>query len=1047
MRRFSQRHGDSIEGMSNVFRLILRASLVLGMLIVLAVGALAVRLSIGPMEVGFLRGAIESGLSASNGSYRVKAKKVVVEWQGWDNGLLFVLHEVGVVKKGGATIASLPNIAIKLDAGSLVAGELAPRSIVIRRPKLLLRRSAQGRITLGIVQAGKTRGQRFVPGLLSALRGRGGRSSSIAKLTTIKVTGAHLIVEDAYLHRTWRTTNFSAELNRNESGIVADMSFNLLIRDKAILFKARGVENIKSGLIAFAFKFERLDPAMFRAARGPMAALRWVRLPLSGQFHVTVDRKFIIRAARFTLAGSDGRLQIPGYYSKGLPVKKFALKGRVSGDGSDMSINRLDIDFGGPKLQLVGRTRRVDNEVDFNGTVSMTGFPADRVSRYWPEGANANARKWVVANISDGRVNSLDVSIALKANIGKQRSFELRRLRGAFRYTNLTIRYFKHMPPVKGISGIATVDDRGMKFSVDRGTLKDLKIVNAKVDITGFRAAMRSLKVSARVVGKLQSALTIIDREPLGFARKIGVSPLAINGQVSFGIDVWVSLFTPITFQDVGIRVDADLSKVHWRKALFGLTLTKGKMKLKVNNRSMSVTANGLLEGQPATISWFESFKPQPVVRRMRLKGRFSTKSLKKLGVDTGGVAQGQFGGMLLMEGRYSGITRLTADLNVRDTDLKLPLVGITKLKGKPATLRARFLFQNQRLISIPHLRLTAPGLQMQGRATFYAATRRLRRLVISRLKSGLTDISIQVDQPVRGPRILRIRGKAIDLTRTIDMRGRSPDEPMPPTIIRASVKRVYFAPGRPFTNVKGAAVFDGRDWRSIDVTGMAGKGKVLVRLVDDSRRRRLKVRVADAGATLKALNVYDKVHGGTISVDAVINDSKGAEQFIGRAEMRKFRLRNAPAAARLLALASIRGISNLGAKDDGIAMDEFVAPVRFQRGLIVVRNARAVGSQIGVTLNGSVNLKTNLINLRGTIVPAYSINSLLGKLVASEKGSGLFAATYRIKGDLDAPKVTVNALAVLTPRILRRLRNSYTPSRNKTNNFNDTLQQDSIGR
>jgi hypothetical protein len=493
--------------------------------------------------------------------------------------------------------------------------------------------------------------------------------------------------------------------------------------------------------------------------------------------------------------------------------------------------------------------------------------------------------------------------------------------------------------------------------------------------------------------------------------------------------------------------VDADLTNVYWRKALFGLTLSKSRMKLRVNNRSMSVDGQGLLEGRPAKISWFESFRPQPVVRRMNLKSRFAAKDLKKLGVEPGVEIKGVFGATMRMEGHYNGATRLTAKMNMTNASIRLPLVATTKPKGQPATLQVSLLFQNQRLISIPTIRLRSKGIFLQGRARFDRASRRLRKLVISRLKAGVTDVALQINQPVRGPRILTIKGKAIDLSKTFDMRGRSPDEPMPPTIIRAAVERVYFAPGLPFRDVKGAAVFDGGNWRSINVTAVAGKGKVKIHLVDESRRRRLSFLAADAGATLRAMNVYDKIHGGAISVTAVINDLAGHQHFVGRAVMRKFRLRNAPAAARLLALASIRGISNLGAKDGGIAMDEFVAPVRFQRGLIEVRNARAVGSQIGVTLNGSINLKTDFVNLRGTIVPAYSINSLLGKLVASEKGSGLFAATYRVKGKFDDPKVTVNALAVLTPRILRRLRNSYSRGKKTPHNFNDSLKDGLIAR
>ena len=65
---------------------------------------------------------------------------------------------------------------------------------------------------------------------------------------------------------------------------------------------------------------------------------------------------------------------------------------------------------------------------------------------------------------------------------------------------------------------------------------------------------------------------------------------------------------------------------------------------------------------------------------------------------------------------------------------------------------------------------------------------------------------------------------------------------------------------------------------------------------------------------------------------------------------------------------------------------------------------------------------------LHGTIVPAYTINSLLGnipilgEIFVGEKGSGVFAARYAIKGSLDDPTVTVDPLAALTPGFLRNI-------------------------
>ena len=64
-------------------------------------------------------------------------------------------------------------------------------------------------------------------------------------------------------------------------------------------------------------------------------------------------------------------------------------------------------------------------------------------------------------------------------------------------------------------------------------------------------------------------------------------------------------------------------------------------------------------------------------------------------------------------------------------------------------------------------------------------------------------------------------------------------------------------------------------------------------------------------------------------------------------------------------------------------------------------------------------------------MVPAYVINSLLGRIpvlgkifTGGEKGSGVFAATYKMAGPIEDPKVSVNPLSVLAPGLLRKLFN-----------------------
>jgi len=67
-------------------------------------------------------------------------------------------------------------------------------------------------------------------------------------------------------------------------------------------------------------------------------------------------------------------------------------------------------------------------------------------------------------------------------------------------------------------------------------------------------------------------------------------------------------------------------------------------------------------------------------------------------------------------------------------------------------------------------------------------------------------------------------------------------------------------------------------------------------------------------------------------------------------------------------------------------------------------------------------------VALKGSLVPAYGINSLisniplLGDILASKKGEGIIGVTYSATGNADEPKISTNPLSALTPGILRRI-------------------------
>ena len=72
-------------------------------------------------------------------------------------------------------------------------------------------------------------------------------------------------------------------------------------------------------------------------------------------------------------------------------------------------------------------------------------------------------------------------------------------------------------------------------------------------------------------------------------------------------------------------------------------------------------------------------------------------------------------------------------------------------------------------------------------------------------------------------------------------------------------------------------------------------------------------------------------------------------------------------------------------------------------------------GPLLGATMRGTVDFKAEMVELGGTYVPLYGLNSalgsipLLGRVLVGREGEGVVGITFAIKGKLDDPPVLVN--------------------------------------
>jgi hypothetical protein len=146
-----------------------------------------------------------------------------------------------------------------------------------------------------------------------------------------------------------------------------------------------------------------------------------------------------------------------------------------------------------------------------------------------------------------------------------------------------------------------------------------------------------------------------------------------------------------------------------------------------------------------------------------------------------------------------------------------------------------------------------------------------------------------------------------------------------------------------------------------------------------------------------------------------------------GVATLQDFRVRGAPFIAKLLQGMTLYGLVEV-AQGPGLGFIKLIAPFRLDGDVLELTDARAYSASLGMTAKGRLDIARGTADLDGTIVPAYMLNAalgnipLIGRLFTSERGGGLFAASYTVRGPTSDPDVSVNPLSVLAPGFLRGL-------------------------
>jgi uncharacterized protein YhdP len=1005
-------------------------------LLVLGAGLLTWRLSQGPLSLTFMTPPIERALSDEQA--RLSIKETILVRAGWRDNFEIRIRGVRMLLPDGRATLELPEMGIELSLRALLAHQLiAPASLEMIGARLVVVRAADGTWRFR-GPGGSDAAPSAVPFVLDDLLAPPDPTTSLGYLTSASAVDSTVMIVDEGSGDTFVARNARLDVRRDDTGLAAEMASVLDLAGKSASVSATGHYAAATGTLNLAASFANLDPTSVATVVPQLSALSGVSIPLSGQVDLAFDSEFRLAQAGFHVTGENGHVTAA---STGLPqdavVRQVRLDGRLSGGLTALEIDHADIDLGGPAISLTGHVMSLDARPHATGTVVIHNVTADDVRRLWPTGVAPHARAWLTDNDVGGTLGEARADVAASA-ASLAGPWEIEQVQGTFRVSGAEVNYLTPLPYIRNVSAEGKFTRDRLDITIGGGSVGDLRLRAASLVLAGLDTDDPTAALDVPISGPLRRALELADSPPLGELKKAGLNPADFAGDMTLRLALKLPLRTDVSLDQVDVQATGRIQHLAARHAALGQDIKDGDIELRLDKAGVDIGGRVVLGPIPADFEFHRSFSPAaPVVSRAKAQVQLaSAADIAAFGIDVSPYIDGPASIAAEYVERRGGRADMTVDAKLDDAALSAAQLGWHKPAGQPAVAHAAVRLEGGRVTEIPEFSLAAgapasSGLVVRGRAALAADGQTLAKLDFKTLKVGLTDVHGAVSRSASGMSIV-LAGHSLNVGPLMQGHTASAEAGGAPIKLDVRLDRLYSDADHWLAQLRFVGERGRERWQNAhlvaettDQEKRPGHANVRLHTLHDGRQT-LDVAVEDAGAFLDDLGLTSNLVGGRLEVRGSTDAARAGKPLAGHVHMTSYRVVGVPILARLLSVALLTGIVD-SLTGPGIRFAQLDSDFAYFGPRIEIEDAHTAGATLGVSAAGTIDIDGDALALKGTIVPAYAINSLASKIpligtLLTGGARGMFATNYAVSGPMSSPQISVNAVSTLAPGFLRHL-------------------------
>jgi AsmA-like C-terminal region len=457
-----------------------------------------------------------------------------------------------------------------------------------------------------------------------------------------------------------------------------------------------------------------------------------------------------------------------------------------------------------------------------------------------------------------------------------------------------------------------------------------------------------------------------------------------------------------------------------------------------------AVEARGDVEmnGMPVKIAWQRIYDAPPDKQPpLRLRAIIDDAAREEMGLQINHVLRGPVAAELTLNPRKDAPPLIRFEANLTDADIIMASMGWRKPPGQRAMLATDIETAEHGGMNLRNLNLTGDDLAVRGELSLNDK----RQPLAFRFPTVSLNLQTQMEfSGELGPgNIWKVRasGASYDgrqFFRSLFSAGQlTEDQPQlpkdtPGLDITADIDNVLGFYDTTAKKVSIEARRRGNKLVFLDLHGrLNGKDPVAARIENKpNEARTMLAEATDAGAAFRLVGFYPSARGGAVSLKVNL-DGSGPADKTGVLYARNFVIVGDQVVGEVLSGPKGEKAAKLRQPQpeyNQLEFDNMRAPFSVGAGQFVLHDGIINGPLLGATVRGNIDFKRERISLSGTYVPLFGLNGaigavpILGDLLVSRHGEGLFGITFAVQGPTSNPDVLVNPMSVVAPGFLRQL-------------------------